>query len=274
MIDSAPVIAGRPPDDVELPAVVLQLAGGHPTRPLWSNELGGLTVAVDAPSPMVVKWAPPAQRAELLAEVERLAWAADWTPVPEVLDHGVDHDTGGAWMVTRRLAGTSAVDRRWLADPTPVVRAIGTGLRALHDALPVDRCPYSWSLAARRAEAHHRAEAGLVDPASWHEDLGDLDLTGALAVVDALSEDLADPVVCHGVACAPNSLVDDRGGWSAHVDLGRLGVADRWADLAIATWSTVWNFGTGWEDTLLDAYGTDPDPVRTRGYRVRWERGD
>lgn len=32
-----------------------------------------------------------------------------------------------------------------------------------------------------------------------------------------------------------------------------LGVADRWADLAVATWSTTWNYGPGWEEPVLDA---------------------
>jgi aminoglycoside phosphotransferase len=48
-----------------------------------------------------------------------------------------------------------------------------------------------------------------------------------------------------------------------HVDLGALGVGDRWGDLAIATWSAEWNYGPGWEDALLRAYGVAPDPLRT-----------
>ena len=50
------------------------------------------------------------------------------------------------------------------------------------------------------------------------------------------------------------------GHWSGHVDLGLLGTADRWADLAVATWSTEWNYGPGWEQLLLDAYGIAPTP--------------
>jgi kanamycin kinase len=52
------------------------------------------------------------------------------------------------------------------------------------------------------------------------------------------------------------------------VDLGELGIADRWADLAIATWSTEWNYGPGWDGLLLDAYGAPPDTERTRYYRL------
>jgi hypothetical protein len=32
------------------------------------------------------------------------------------------------------------------------------------------------------------------------------------------------------------------------------------SDLAVSTSGTGWNYGPGWEDTLLEAYGTDSDP--------------
>ena len=52
------------------------------------------------------------------------------------------------------------------------------------------------------------------------------------------------------------------------MDLGALGVADRWADLAVASWSTAWNYGGDWTDALLDAYGVDRDEERIRYYRA------
>ena len=36
----------------------------------------------------------------------------------------------------------SAVDPQWVADPRTAARAIGAGLRLLHDALPVADCPF------------------------------------------------------------------------------------------------------------------------------------
>ncbi len=73
--------------------------------------------------------------------------------------------------------------------------------------------------------------------------------------------------------CAPNTLLTDDGRWSGHVDLGSLGVADRWADLAVATWSTEWNYAPGWQEFLLEAYGTEPDPERISYYRLLWDLG-
>jgi kanamycin kinase len=149
---------------------------------------------------------------------------------------------------------------------------MGAGLRALHDALPVVSCRFSWSVAERLADVQRRAALGALDPARWHEDHHHLNLERALAV---LSEppSLDQLVVCHGDACAPNTLVGDDGRCIGHVDLGGLGVADRWADLAIATWSTRWNYGPGWEAALLDAYGIALDNDRTRYYRLLWDLG-
>ncbi len=176
--------------------------------------------------------------------------------MPTVLDQG--GDGAGSWLLTAGLPGRNAVEARWLADPGRAVRAVGVGLRALHDALPVAGCPFSWSVSDRRAAA----AAVATTPAQRR-----------------LVDDLGDPpppdllVVCHGDACVPNTLLTDDGTCSGHVDLGALGVADRWADLAVATWSTVWNYGPGWETVLLDAYGVAPDDDRTAYYRRLWRLG-
>jgi len=79
--------------------------------------------------------------------------------------------------------------------------------------------------------------------------------------------------VCHGDACAPNTLIGEDGRCCGHVDLGALAIADRWADLAVATWGTEWNYGPGWQDALLDGYGVCRDDERIAYYRLLWELG-
>ncbi len=78
-------------------------------------------------------------------------------------------------------------------------------------------------------------------------------------------------VVCHGDACAPNTLIDDEGSYIGTVDLGALGVADRWADLAVATSNLIRNFPASFEQELLDAYGVDPDDRRLGYYSRLWD---
>ena len=77
-------------------------------------------------------------------------------------------------------------------------------------------------------------------------------------------------VVCHGDACVPNTLVGDDGQWTAHVDLGSLGLADRWADLAVASENLDANFGPGHQPAFFAAYGIEPDEERIAYYRALW----
>ncbi|MFD0275598.1 phosphotransferase [Kitasatospora sp. NPDC127111] len=260
--------AMAPRGPVEVPPTVTELAAGRPVRAVWQNEAGGLTFQVGTEVRQFVKWNPAGSWLDLTAEAARLRWAAGYTVVPHVVAEGADRT--GSWMVTDGLPGRTAVDGRWRRDPGTAVRAIGAGLRALHEALPVADCPFDWSAGRRLAAVRARAAAGRIDPADWHPDIR------PVGSVERALELLADvppvdvPVVCHGDACAPNTLVGDDGRHSGHVDLGTLGVADRWADLAVATWSTRWNYGPGWEDPLLDAYGVERDEERIAYYRLLW----
>lgn len=163
-----------------------------------------------------------------------------------------------------------AVADRWRADPRTAVAAIGEGLRALHETLPATSCPFTRSAADRVERVLERAALGKVTSRDWHSDHRDLSVAVALEeLTDAPPIDRE--VVGHGDSCAPNTLLTDAGRFAGHVDLGRLGVADRWSDLAVATWSTTWNFGPGWETPLLDAYGVRVDPDRTRYYRLLYD---
>ncbi len=254
-----------------VPAAVVAQATGQPLRLVWQNQLGGLTFAVGkGSSRRFVKWLPRFGPLDLSREAVRLTWAAPYTAVPLPIDQGVDDD--GSWLVTTALRGDNAVSDRWRANPAAAVAAIGRGLRNLHDVLPVAPCPFSWSIEDRLADGRRGAARGVIDTAAWHPDHRHLGLDQALEL-------LADPppierlVVCHGDACAPNTLIGEDGECSGHVDMGQLGVADRWADIAIATWSTTWNYGPGWQDLLLDAYGIAPDLERTAYYRLLWDLG-
>jgi kanamycin kinase len=239
-----------PGGDLTVPDRVRELAGSGQLEPVWRNELGGLTFRVtNARGTRFVKYGPRNAETTAAGEAARLAWAFPYTPVPAVVEFG--SDATHEWLVTRALPGTSAVSPRWLADPAVAVRAIGAGLRMLHDALPVDECPFEWSVADRIASAGRR---GILVPDELRDPPG----------IDRL-------VVCHGDACAPNTLLAADGSWAGHVDLGALGVGDRWADIAVAATSIGWNYGGEWTGALLHAYGIAPDPERTGYYQALWD---
>jgi kanamycin kinase len=143
----------------------------------------------------------------------------------------------------RALPGGSAVGDGWRARRPEAICAIAAGLRAIH-AIPIDEFPADW--AAQVWVARQPPSLGVRSP------------------IDA-------PVLVHGDACAPNTLISGDGAWTGNVDFGDLGVGDRWADLAIASLSLDWNFGEGHQAELFDAYGIVPDEVRIRYYRSLWE---
>ncbi|QCR19583.1 phosphotransferase [Agrococcus sp. SGAir0287] len=244
------VLASTPPADTPVPASVRALAGGRATRMLWRNELGGLTIAIDGDDPLVAKWSPPGGP-RLAAEAQRLRWLVARHPAPLVRHHGIVDD--GELLVTEALPGDGAASARWLREPETAVRAIAEGLRRLH-ALPPEDCPWRWLPADRIRSA--RAASGTV-PASLE---------------DAPSIDRL--VVGHGDACAPNTLLDAHGAFLATVDVGRLGLADRWSDLAVASMSLEWNYGAGLEPLFWRSYGVEPDATRVAYYRALWDVAD
>ncbi|NEE04602.1 aminoglycoside 3'-phosphotransferase [Phytoactinopolyspora halotolerans] len=257
-------------ESITTPDVVVALAGGDTITPVWKNQVGGLTFRLDngRGTTRYVKWvAAENPHLDLAAEAERLSWAQRWIQVPHVLDFGSDDD--GAWLVTSAVAGRSAVDPRWAADPKTAATAIGHGLRILHDALPVDDCPFDWSVDARlaRARASLTDDAGLADRFSLDRYPGVTDPEARVASPPPVDR----MVVCHGDACAPNTMLHDDGTFAAHVDLDNLGTADRWADLTVGAWSTEWNYGPGYEHVVYEAYGVEPDPERIAYYRLLWD---
>lgn len=260
-------LAHAPTAPVTVPDAVRALAPGTDPVAVWVNARGGLTFRLDAHR--FVKWVPAdAAELDLAAEAARLTWARGWTSVPEVLDLGRDDE--GSWLVTAALPGRSAVDPAWRDDrPVEAATAVGRGLRALHDALPVDLCPWAWSVHERTRRAAEHLDAG-DSPTSWsaeHQHLSADEARARLAAPPA--PDVL--VVCQGDPCAPNTLLADDGTVTGHVDLGTLGVADRWADLAIAAWSADWNYGPGHDEHVYAGYGIDPDPVRIAYYRLLWD---
>ncbi|MGF1617094.1 MAG: phosphotransferase [Acidimicrobiia bacterium] len=221
-----------------IPDVVLELAAGQDVELVWRNELGGLTFEF---ADRFAKWNPRTTGIDLDRERVRLGWLSPLHPAPCVISSGADKTA--QWLVTAALPGTCAVGDTWRARRPEAIRAIATGLRALH-ALPIDDFPSAWAVeswACRRPES-----LGPPPP-------------------------LDDPVIVHGDACAPNTLISPEGDWVGHVDLGDLTVGDRWADLAIASLSLDWNFGEGHQAELFAEYGIEPDEERISYYRELWD---
>jgi kanamycin kinase len=148
---------------------------------------------------------------------------------------------------------------------------LARGLRALHEAAPVEGCPFDFRLDAALAHARRRLEAGEIDrERDFHPEFSHLLPAEALERLERLRPPTEDLVVCHGDYCPPNILIEGDG-VSGYVDLGELGVSDRWRDLAVATWSMTWNLGPGHAERFLDEYGIEADAERLAYYRLLYD---
>lgn len=223
----------------------------------------------DAERDLYVKWAPKTSAIDLAGEARRLGWLAGRTPVPHVVDTGDDDE--GSWLVTTALAGTNAIAPQWAAQPNIAIRAIAAGLRRLHGTLPVETCPFSLRVPARRISADRRRNLGLLTRERLLDEHRHLSIDEALEITAHLRDD--DLVVCHGDPCPPNTIIDSAGEFAGHVDVGQLGVADRWADLAVAAWSAGRNYGAEWASRLLAEYGVRDDPERRAAYLLLYDLG-
>jgi kanamycin kinase len=221
-----------------VPHIVTEIAGGCTIDLVWRNELGGLTFRL---ADQFVKWNPRRTGIDLERERVRLAWISERHPAPYVIDWGADDEA--QWLLTAAVPGECAVGDTWRARRSEAIRAVATGLRAIH-AIPIDDFPPDWTSAVWVGRAP--------------------EALGPRPPVD-------DTVVVHGDACAPNTLISSSGEWTGNVDFGDLAIGDRWADLAVASLSLDWNFGEGHQHELFDSYGIAPDAERIRYYRSLWE---
>jgi kanamycin kinase len=172
--------------DVAVPPIVRELAAGRPFELVWHNELGGLTFRIDE---RFVKRNPLRTGIDLSRERVRLQWVSARHPAPHVLDFGYDDDA--QWLVTQALPGGHAVGDTWRARRSEAITAIAVGLRAIH-AIPIYDFPTAW------------------------DELWVYQSPASVGARPALHY----PVLVHGDACAPNTLISSDGEWTGNVDFG------------------------------------------------------
>jgi streptomycin 3"-kinase len=210
-------------------------------------------------------------RADLLVrERDRIHWlSASGIPGPTVLDWQVDGDR--ALLVTSAVHGVTAdavTDEELLVAWPSITDAV----RALHE-LPA--CPFSRDLARMFALAQDVVARGAVNPEFLpvtQQDTPPAELLARLAA--DLDRWLAreELVVCHGDLCLPNIVLDPRTfAFAGFVDLGRLGLADRYADISLLlansreTWRDEQR-AVAADEAFARRYGITLDAPRQRFY--------
>lgn len=234
----------------------------------------GAAVFRSADATRYAKCVPAADAADLKAERDRVAWLNDQgVPGPRALDwHSGEV---GACLVTRAVSGIPA-DQVSTDDLRNAWERITDAVRRLHQ-VPVSQCPFRRGLDSMVAVARDVVARDAVNPEflpveQQHTPAAELLDRLAQQVPRRREQEAADTVVCHGDLCLPNIILDPRTlDVSGFIDLGRLGLADRYADLALLlanareTWADE-EQGRAADMAFAERYGIALDDERLRFY--------
>ncbi|MEU3714290.1 APH(3') family aminoglycoside O-phosphotransferase [Streptomyces catenulae] len=253
---------------------VRKLYPRHTWTPVTEGDSGAFVHHLTGPGELYVKLVPaqPDTGLDLKAEADRLEWlTAQGLPVPRIVDLG--SGATASWLVTEAVPGVSAAEEWPTVQRPEVAEVMADVARQLHE-LPVEACPFDASLDVVIPQALHRLEAGLVDLGDLEEERAGWSEWRLRAELESARPPQEDVVVCHGDLCPNNVLLDpETRRLTGVIDVGRLGRADRHADLALAMRELSreedpW-FGPHCVQRFVERYGAENiDPTKTAFYQL------
>lgn len=192
-------------------------------------------------------------RSELAAERDRINWLTETSiPGARVLDWLEGED--GAILFTSAVPGLPG--SKIPASPK-LMASVAAALRHIHD-LAVEECPFIRRLEDVMRQAESVVEREAVNRDFLSEDLRNLPLPELMSRLHDSVPLERDLVVCHGDATLANLIFDPHTfAFRGAIDLGRLGVADRYSDLALMTAQVVQHGWTSEPSAFLHLYGLD-----------------
>lgn len=238
-----------------VPRPLEDLIEGWSVEPVLSGEAGATVLRLtrsDAPA-RYLKFGRGRIADDVADEAHRLFWLHGRLPCATPLHFMRGPDD--AWLLTEAVAGRTGDD--WIAhDPAmlpAVIHAFATFLRRLH-ALPIADCPFDAGADVRLAHARRLIDGGMVDHEDFDPDHAGWSADQMWERLVALRPAVRHGVVTHGDYSLGNVLIDATGVVTGCIDVGRLGVADRYQDIAIL-WQNLREFGDDAAARFLTGYG-------------------
>ncbi|AEV38766.1 Aminoglycoside 3'-phosphotransferase [Pseudovibrio sp. FO-BEG1] len=191
--------------------------------------------------------------AELSDEAKRLEWLTERGVLcPEV--QWFEQYEGRQWLLLTALSGTDLVSDPELL-PLQQVEILADALRHLH-TLDWEGCPYDQTVELGLREAEARMKAGLVNEDDFDPEWQGEPAQKLFSYLTANIPEVHEKVLCHGDACLPNFMAT-AGDFSGYLDCSRVGLADRYQDLALAVRSIRYNHDDAAVEHFLKCYGIE-----------------
>lgn len=203
--------------------------------------------------------------------VEMMRWLRGKLPIPEVVEYAVE--SGNSYLLMTRLSGEMCCSPYYMEHSDEMVGLMAQGLRMLWSIDPAG-CPRERSLQEELSKALLRIRGGQLN----REDLQECGFETAEEMADWLESHPMpyDPVLSHGDYCLPNLLLEN-GGISGFIDIGGIGIADRYSDIVDCHTSLKNNFNGFFggkvypdfdPDLLFRKLGMQPDEEKLRYYQL------
>lgn len=168
-------------------------------------------------------------------------WLKQRIPVPEILEYAIAE--GKSYCLMTRIPGRMICDDMYMANPEQLLEIVSQAMKLLW-SIDINSCPCDNSLHVKLKQARYNIENGLVDLDNVDsETFGENGFHSPEELMKWLEENRPEEelVFSHGDFSMPNIFAaGDK--ISGFIDLGRMGIADRWQDIAICYRSLKHNF--------------------------------
>lgn len=208
-------------------------------KPYEENNVGMSDSRVLMFDDMVLKIQAASEEAENEVRVSR--WLQGRIPVPRIEAYCTEDEE--AYCLMSRIYGKMACDEAYMTNPQKLMDIVTQALRMLW-SVDISDCPCDNSLSVKLAMARYNVENGLVDLDNVEpETFGEGGFASSAELLRWLESNRPeeDLVFSHGDFCLPN-LFADGDKVTGFIDLGKMGIADRWQDIALCYRSMKHNF--------------------------------
>ena len=209
-------------------------------------------------------------------EFKIVEWLDGRLPLPSIPVYNVEG--GISYTLMSRAEGKMLCEMEYLKHPEIVIDLVAQGIKMMWE-IDISSCPCNASrLTQRLKAAEHNVRNGLVDIENTEpETFGPGGFNGPEELLEWLKNNRPpeDIVLTHGDFCLPNIFAKGKD-ITGFIDLGKMGPADRWQDIAIAIRSLDHNFDGRYTDgkrifdfkpqMLLDALDIEFDEEKYRYY--------
>ena len=223
---------------------------------------------------MVLKIQPDSNMAGNEHQMTR--WLQGKLPVPEIIEEAfVD---GTRFLLMSRIPGMHLCKPEILDDQVLLAELVAEGLRQLW-AVDITGCPADRTLDQKFKEIEAGIRSGTItmEYARQEETYGPSGFRTPSELFDWLVKHRPEEekVLVHGDYCLPNIFCKGRK-LNGFIDLGQAGMADKWVDIEMVSWS-MWANSTGQfggkcrtfdKKLLYDALDMQPDDEKIRYYSL------